>query len=127
MEVEGAHDCGRASTRLPAPSVWPMADELKWQAQASCRTADPNLFFTPEFDRGEARHQREKQARQICKHCPVITPCAGFALRTGELYGVWGGLSEDERRAALGVLERRTATRLRTANRNQARRFVTRG
>ena len=45
----------------------------------------------------------EDTAKQVCQHCPVINDCATWALKTREPYGVWGGMSEDERATVLGV------------------------
>jgi WhiB family redox-sensing transcriptional regulator len=53
-----------------------------------------------------------EQAKAVCHRCPVVQSCLDWALRSGQDSGVWGGLSEDERRA----LKRRQArTRIRTA------------
>ncbi|MFH9353614.1 WhiB family transcriptional regulator [Kitasatospora sp. NPDC017646] len=51
-------------------------------------------------ERGEARREREGQARSVCRACPVRTACAAFAVRTGEPFGIWGGLTEADRDAA---------------------------
>ena len=48
-----------------------------------------------------ARQQREAKAKAICARCPVRDACLAYALDTGEAFGVWGGLTEDERRAML--------------------------
>ena len=60
-----------------------------------------NLFFGPDAEFVTARKQREAEAKAICAGCPVRDACLAYALDTGEAYGVWGGLSEDERRALL--------------------------
>ena len=51
----------------------------------------------------EMLNARIDQAKAICQSCPVITECATWALKTREPYGVWGGLSEDDRAATLGL------------------------
>lgn len=53
----------------------------------------------PGGERGEERSAREQEAKEVCARCPVRTECLGHALRVQEPYGVWGGLTEDERRA----------------------------
>ena len=69
-------------------------DERPWAAFASCRTADPDVFFpSPENDPAEAV--------RICKGCPVMLECRDWAFDTRVYYGVWGGLTERERRRAL--------------------------
>jgi WhiB family redox-sensing transcriptional regulator len=61
------------------------------------------VFFSPPGERGRARREREEQARRICSRCEVIETCAAMALDFKERYGVWGGLSADERQALLGA------------------------
>jgi WhiB family redox-sensing transcriptional regulator len=73
-------------------------------ADAEWRSADPELFF-PISASGPAREQAA-QAKAICAICRVRRECLTFALRTGQLHGIWGGTTEDERAAA----RRRTAS-----------------
>jgi WhiB family redox-sensing transcriptional regulator len=80
-------------TRLPGPN----ADLWDWQLSARCRGLDPEIFFHPEGERGAARLARERTAKAVCATCPVIAECAAHALSVREPYGVWGGLSEDDR------------------------------
>ena len=75
----------------------PIADDWSWQQGAGCRDADPSLFFHPDGERGARRKRREKMAKVICSECPVIRECQAHALRFGEDFGTWGGLSEDDR------------------------------
>ncbi|MQA88475.1 MAG: WhiB family transcriptional regulator [Streptosporangiales bacterium] len=75
---------------------------MDWRHRAACRDVDPELFF-PIGNTGPALLQIE-EAKQVCRACPVIEPCLQWALDTGQDAGVWGGMSEDERRA----LKRRT-------------------
>lgn len=97
----------------PAPAVTAPAIDLRdmswqWQQHAACAGEDVNLFFG--FDRENAREKgtREAKAKAICFGCPVRVECLEFALDNGEQYGIWGGLTEDER-----VLLRRRSTRRR--------------
>jgi WhiB family redox-sensing transcriptional regulator len=80
-------------TRLPAPT----ATSYEWQLLGACRGADSALFFLPEAERGPRKARRESAAKAICRRCPVIAACATFALSTREPYGVWGGLTPEER------------------------------
>lgn len=80
-------------SRLPGPN----ADLWDWQLRGLCRGKDSSLFFHPEGERGAARSSRESAAKEICMNCPVQIPCAEHALRVREPYGVWGGMTEDER------------------------------
>ena len=79
--------------RLPAPTT----DQWDWQVEALCRGMSSAFFFHPWGERGPARDARVEQAKQVCARCPVIQQCRSFALTVQEQYGVWGGLSEDER------------------------------
>jgi WhiB family transcriptional regulator, redox-sensing transcriptional regulator len=67
-----------------------------WRDHAACRDADPELFF-PDGDIGSARAQ-VKTAKLICRGCPVSATCLNWALADGQEAGIWGGLTEDERR-----------------------------
>ncbi len=82
---------------LPGPII----DEWDWQLHGSCRGMDSSFFFHPDGERGPRREHRASEAKKVCAACPVIEPCRRHALATREPYGVWGGLTEDERRVAL--------------------------
>ena len=82
-------------SRLPGPN----ADLWDWQLRAACRSNDPESFFHPEGERGSSRVSRDLAAKQVCATCPVLLECARHALEVREPYGVWGGMSEDEREA----------------------------
>jgi WhiB family redox-sensing transcriptional regulator len=75
----------------------PLVDYWDWQRQALCRGMDTSVFFSPTGERGRQRRAREEKARGICLRCPVKEACARTALRSGEQYGLWGGLTEGER------------------------------
>ncbi|WBB62470.1 WhiB family transcriptional regulator [Streptomyces sp. WMMC500] len=76
-----------------------------WREQAACLDVDPELFF-PIGHKGPMLNQTDV-AKAVCGRCPVQEPCLGWALRVGQVEGIWGGLTEDERRA----LRRRAALR----------------
>lgn len=76
---------------------------MDWRDKAACLTVDPELFF-PVGNTGPAVDQIEK-AKTVCATCTVTEICLQYALETSQDSGVWGGLSEDERRA----LKRRAA------------------
>lgn len=80
-------------SRLPGPN----ADLWDWQLRGLCRGKDSSLFFHPEGERGAARAAREQSAKEICLNCPVQKQCCEHALRVREPYGVWGGMTEEER------------------------------
>jgi len=68
-----------------------------WPDRAACIGEDPELFF-PIGNTGPAVRQIE-EAKAVCRTCPVIDKCLEYAIETGQDHGVWGGMSEDERRA----------------------------
>jgi WhiB family redox-sensing transcriptional regulator len=76
---------------------------MDWRHHAACRDEDPELFF-PIGNTGPALLQID-EAKRVCQRCAVMEPCLLWALESGQDSGVWGGLSEDERRA----LKRRSA------------------
>ena len=75
--------------RTPAPPAPALAG---WRYRAACRGADLDVFFP---GRGESA----EPARQVCAGCPVREPCLEFALSHGITHGIWGGLTERDRRA----------------------------
>ncbi len=73
-----------------------------WQQHALCRSDDAEVFFPPlHFEHKPQREAREAKAKAICARCPVRAPCLEWALATGEQHGIWGGLSELERKSML--------------------------
>jgi WhiB family redox-sensing transcriptional regulator len=72
-----------------------------WQAKANCMGVDPDLFFP---ERGDST----REAKEVCRGCVVREDCLEHALANGEKFGIWGGLSERERRR---VRRSRTAER----------------
>ena len=69
----------------------------EWQLDAACAGLDTALFYQADNERGSSVRMRERKAKAICAQCPVITNCLKEALRSNEPYGVWGGMSADER------------------------------
>jgi WhiB family redox-sensing transcriptional regulator len=69
-------------------------DERPWAAYGACRNADPDLFFPASDDDAGA-------ALRICGGCPVVDECRDWALEMRVRYGVWGGLTERDRRRLL--------------------------
>ena len=72
-----------------------------WQMTDACRGVDTSAFYHPENERGPSRRRREMNAKAICAHCTVVESCLRWALSAREPYGVWGGLSPEEREALL--------------------------
>jgi WhiB family transcriptional regulator, redox-sensing transcriptional regulator len=67
--------------------------DATWRAQAACRGCDPALWYPEVGDSDTAA-----EAKAVCAACPVADACLDYALAAGEKHGVWGGLSEKERR-----------------------------
>jgi len=66
-----------------------------------CR-GGPSVFYPSAPESDEQRLLRVARAKSICATCPVRTPCLGYALRLREPLGIWGGLTESERRTVTG-------------------------
>jgi WhiB family transcriptional regulator, redox-sensing transcriptional regulator len=67
------------------------ADESSWQERALCAQTDPEAFF-PE------KGGSTREAKRVCLSCDVRGECLEYALLHDERFGIWGGLSERERR-----------------------------
>jgi WhiB family redox-sensing transcriptional regulator len=93
--AQRARRARRNPPRRPALPAPPPAE----LAGAACKGADLGLFFGPDAEFVTARQQREAEAKAICGRCPVRPDCLAYALDAREDYGVWGGATEDERRA----------------------------
>lgn len=68
-----------------------------WRENSACRDTDPDLFF-PVGTTGPAIEQIEN-AKAVCRACDVQKACLDYALVTNQDSGIWGGTSEEERRA----------------------------
>lgn len=66
---------------------------MPWQDSALCAQADPELFFP-----ATTGTESESVAKKICTRCEVRSECLDHAVVRDERYGIWGGLSEQERR-----------------------------
>lgn len=75
---------------------------LLWQEQAACRGPLGAVFFPPPTtERKREKLAREEKAKNICLACPVQAECRDYAIAIREPHGVWGGLSEKERRVLI--------------------------
>jgi WhiB family redox-sensing transcriptional regulator len=73
-----------------------------WQLKAACRGPESRVFFPPTWpERRDERETRETRAKAICDACAVRDACLEYALQIREPHGIWGGLTESERRAML--------------------------
>jgi len=77
----------------------PQRLEEGWQRDAACRGPQASVFFPPAtFERKEDREEREARAKAICGECMVRQSCLDYSIRIREPHGIWGGLTEIERR-----------------------------
>lgn len=78
-----------------------------WQERALCRGEDLTLFFGPDGETRAEREEREAEAKWLCGGCPVRAECLAEALREPPQFGVWGGMTADERTAQRRSILRR--------------------
>jgi len=92
-EVLHVSEMDVADRVLTSTGVVPLADleELGWQERALCAQTDPEAFF-PE------KGGSTREAKKVCLSCDVRVECLEYALEQDERFGIWGGLSERERR-----------------------------
>jgi WhiB family redox-sensing transcriptional regulator len=87
-------DAGRSAPGLASVvDIFAVNDEgpLSWQDRALCAQTDPEAFF-PE------KGGSTREAKKVCASCDVRAECLDYALESDERFGIWGGLSERERR-----------------------------
>lgn len=78
----------------------PLAEPWDWQLQARCRAAGSDTFFGSDAEAPRHRARRERDAKRICAGCPVQDECRSWAMIFDEDYGIWGGMTANERRRA---------------------------
>jgi WhiB family redox-sensing transcriptional regulator len=74
---------------------------MNWDEEASCRSVDPEVFFP------DRQGDHATMAKAICRGCPVRMQCLEFALDARLDHGVWGGMTEYERRSLRRSRQRR--------------------
>lgn len=88
---------GAVSGRLQRRAAQLSGQTWAWQDAALCRDETNELFFGPEKESAAARRERERDAARVCRQCPVLEQCRLHAFSLPEIYGVWGGTTEEER------------------------------
>jgi WhiB family redox-sensing transcriptional regulator len=88
---------GKDADFLPPIKTEGLSMDMQWLNEARCLTEDPELFF-PVGNTGPAAEQIE-QAKSVCRECTVSSSCLEYAIKENQDSGVWGGLSEDERKS----------------------------
>jgi WhiB family redox-sensing transcriptional regulator len=72
-----------------------------WTNRAACHDAPSDLFYPALAETASARDERERAAKRVCMSCGVRVECLEYALDANERLGVWGGMTESERRDLL--------------------------
>jgi WhiB family redox-sensing transcriptional regulator len=91
FEVTGRPQLSLVPERMDFDAVAADEDDDQWQERALCAQTDPEAFF-PE------KGGSTREAKRICQGCEVRDRCLEYALANDERFGIWGGLSERERR-----------------------------
>lgn len=86
-----------------SPSLTGPVRALPWADEALCAQVDPDLFFEQATSRyehvtGKQASERISAAKGICRRCPVMRQCRDYAMAHPELEGIWGAMTEKERR-----------------------------
>lgn len=92
VQVLGSRPAARSLEVVSLNSAHAL-DRIAWVSRALCRQSDPDELFV----RGAA----QRKAAVICRHCPVMQECGADALDNKVEFGVWGGMTERQRRALL--------------------------
>jgi WhiB family redox-sensing transcriptional regulator len=79
----------------------PVLDQWDWQFDGACNGIDPESFFLEPKSRGKDKRSVEQKAIAICNTCPVKQKCLDHALKVPEMFGVWGGMTEDQRQVLI--------------------------
>lgn len=83
-----------------------------WQQGAACRGPNQIIFFPPaRLERRSDKRMREARAKEICESCRVQGECRDYALGIREQHGIWGGLTENERREITNAAKAAEAAR----------------
>ena len=95
MAVAGSPQIGRPAGAHNANRSW-FGLSTEWMADKACTLADRHLFFSENNSKRLVVRMAEMQAKQICAGCPVKGACLDYAIE-GDMYGIWGGMTRDER------------------------------
>lgn len=79
-------------------------DTSEWNLAAACRTEDPDIFYADRHDKAGI-----SAAKSVCKSCPVSSLCLEDAIRTGQRFGIWGGMTTQERDRLARSMDKVTA------------------
>ena len=80
--------------RIDMPDLPDLPEDAEWKSRANCTGVDPDLFFP-----GRNDTEAIANAKAVCAGCPVSEECLEYAIDRNHHMGVWGGSSENERKA----------------------------
>ena len=107
MSVPGREDLRRIAVALDRHR--PVAG---WEDQGLCQQSDPELWFPErESDDDADGFSQVREARRICRRCPVRLDCLGYSLARNDRFGMWGGLTYGQRKQVRTWLEALTGSR----------------
>lgn len=95
------------NTALSDPAQTVAEEFHDWRATAPCASLDPELFF----DLAEEDPAAEAEAKAVCKSCPLADRCLNSAMLADEEWGIWGGMTPEERRRYRTMWERQNGGR----------------
>lgn len=87
----------------------PVMPSWGWQESAACAGMDLDLFFGRDGEPAAEREARERRALAVCAGCPVRDACLEHAMTVPERFGVWGGMTEEQRQTHRRRRRRRAA------------------
>lgn len=82
-------------------NLQPTSEFWGWRDDGAC-VGHNDLFYSAEDEPKGVRRRKEEKAVAICAGCAVLDTCRKFAIEAGELYGVWGGMTEGDRHKLAG-------------------------
>ncbi|WP_256820419.1 WhiB family transcriptional regulator [Dietzia sp. Die43] len=82
-------------------NLTPTSEFWAWRDDGAC-VGENDLFYSAEDEPKGVRRRKEAAAIAICRGCAVLEVCRTFAIEAGELYGVWGGMTEADRHRLAG-------------------------
>jgi len=93
---------GHSQSTRGGHALRPLLDDWTWQHDGRCLNLPSEVFFPDDAARRD-RRAREERAKRICQSCPVIAECREHAVRTPEIYGIWGATTPRERARSIAA------------------------
>ena len=97
-KLDGGNRGGKGTPDFRPPNVKPTEEFWAWQQDAKCAGVETEKFFLPYAVRNSEKQRLNAEAKAVCAGCPVIEQCLSHALSVPEEFGVWGGLTPEERK-----------------------------